>query len=217
MLVAGAVLLDLIVPETAVEPATLLTAALVGVTIYYAIQNRRMAGTMREQHADFRASEIQRQRAVEIFDVHPLLAQIPKLNPGRREAKWEIHVGDRPVLNLTAILRAMAAEPDPNAVDGRTADVGGLGSYGPGSPVIATLTLDRFLGPGGGWKPFEPVWELELTYHGILGQWVIETYEWQIQAIIDDDRSRTRWQLRRLQIQPTTPAAESVDLRFDPT
>src|SRR5690606_14629583 len=90
---AGAVFLDFVMPETTVEPATLLTAALVGVTIYYAIQNRRMAGTMREQLADSRTAEIQRQRAVEILDVHPLLAQIPKLNPARREAKWEIHVG----------------------------------------------------------------------------------------------------------------------------
>lgn len=109
----------------------------------------------------------------------------------------------------------MAEVADAASADGRSAEVGGLGSYGPGARIVATIPLGRFLQPWKAWEPFEDVWEVEVMYNGLLGQWVVETYEWRIRARIKDDRSVGWWQLRRLQVQTTVPGAASVDQRFD--
>lgn len=178
--------------DVGIAPDTVLTIALVAVTVFYAIQNQALERQTTRQ-AD--TAEREQRRALEVLDVQPLLAPAPRTYAGRREAKWEIQIKDRPVLNLHVNLRAMGEAPDPGSTDGRSAESGGLGSYQPGSTVNATIPLGRFLGPGQGWHPFEDVWQTQLTYHGMLGQWVVETYDWRIAEQIRDDRSRSWWQL----------------------
>jgi len=209
--------------RSVIEPATVLTVALVIATIYYALQTLDMSASMRTQVAEASRADLARQREAQILAVEPLLIPMPLVYVSERLATVAIHVGERPVLNLTVTLRAMMAAPDPDSTDGRGSDSGGLGSYAPASHVTARIPLDLFLEPARPTSPprptpYEDIWQVELTYHGLLGQWVVETYVWRIRDNLREGGGEphpTWWHLQRLQIQPSLSGAASLDLTFD--
>lgn len=212
---AGAIAADLYEPngKSVVDPATVLTIALVGVTAYSVLQNRDMLATVRRQVAAARAGEVARQREVQILEVHPFLVQEPNLHLHPPQASLELQVREPPALHIGVIMRAFAEIPDPGSSDGRSAQNVTVGSWPPGTRRTAVIPVDRFLTPGD-FHPFEDVWQVEISHLGLLGQRAVETYEWQIAALSRGDRSRVLWQLRRLQIQPSVSGATSVDQRF---
>lgn len=138
--------------RSVVDPATVLTIALVAVTAYYALQNRYMAQSMRVQADQFRLADLARQRETQILDIQPFLADKPRLTISRPKrtlvARWELPAPARPVLHLTATLRAMRAEPDPGSPDQRSSVSRGLGSRAPGTHPFAIYDLEPFLQPG---------------------------------------------------------------------
>ena len=56
--------------------------------------------------------------------------------------------------------------------------------------------------------------EVVLTYYGMLGQWVVEHYEWLLNESRRGGPVNT-WRLYRLEIEPRgVKGADSLDLRF---
>jgi hypothetical protein len=197
-----------------IEPITVLTIGLVAVTAFYALQNLSMAESMRTQTEQFRAADAARQREAQILDIQPFLADKPIVDFGApSRMAWPLLARDRPVLHLTATLRAMAESPDPGSVDGRSSISRGLGSHPPQGKARAYYELDRFLRPGTH-IPFEDTWEMELTYRGILDQWVVETYRWRVSEDFKASKQHW-WHLSRLQIQTSVAGAPAMNQAFE--
>jgi hypothetical protein len=200
--------------DIGLEPITILTIALVGATIYYALQNRDMADSLRAQIVETRAADASRQRDVQILDVDPFLAPEPQLAADRSSMRITLGPRRRPALHVGVTLRAMRETPEAGSSDGRGAVSGGLGSHPPGADMSIRLPLAGFLRAGPtDVVPFEDVWEVNVTHNGMLGQWVVETYEWRIRDLLAS-HARSVWQLRRLVIQPAVPGARSLELPF---
>ncbi|MHB8399938.1 MAG: hypothetical protein ACYDCI_13575 [Candidatus Limnocylindrales bacterium] len=184
-----------------------LTAALVAVTLYYAIQNHSMAEAMKAQLEQARLGEVARERETWILATRPLLLAEPELGylgAGAPTGFVTVAIGEYPALGLTLILRG-EGRPDPYSA------IVEVGSLAPGTSERAALNLMPFLDLSTG-RLWVPGLELVVTCSGLLGQWVVEHYEWNY-----DDRATIArpWRLHRLEIEPRgVPGAASLDLRF---
>jgi len=203
-----------------VQPITILTIALVGVTGYYAWQDQRMASAMDKQVSATREVDRERQRETQILNVHPLLISEPgnfDLDISNRFLRVPLPIGEDPVLNLTVMVRALADVHDPGSSDGRFAEIAQMGSFPPHSGPIATLNVNPFFRPQNDPDTYDPVWQVIVDHRGSLGQHVIETYDWKIAARLRSDTNQEPWwQLRRLEIVTSVEGAASLIIEFDP-
>jgi hypothetical protein len=208
----GATAIDLF--ETPFEPATILTIALIVVTAYYAYRNRLMSAAMEMQAENGRLADIARQREVHVLNVQPFLE--PKLGLFGQRVHVSLLPVKMPMLHLAVTLRAMASAREATSVDGRSSQTQSLRSIPPGyEPPTAKIEAANYLDSSGpALAPYEDTWEIEITYSGLLGQWVVETYEWRIREQIATEGRGAPWQLRRLQVVTNVAGAASVDLRF---
>jgi hypothetical protein len=196
-----------------IEPITILTLALVAVTGFYAIQNWRMAELMQAQLTAARDADRARQSEVQIRNTDPLLLEAPILGRDRVAAMVAVRSRSTPLLKVTVTLRARMQVPDSNSTDGRSATIQDLGSFPPNtSREAARFTIGPYLTDGQS-RAYEQTWQIEVSYHGLFGQWVVETYEWGILDALADRPAL--WGLRRLQIQPNVEGAKALDQWFD--
>jgi len=183
--------------------AALATVFLGAATLYLGMQARRQSDA--SQDAD-RA----RQREAHILAVRPLLVREPSLSASPAGASLAtvktVVGGEFPVLNLNVTIRGRGQAGDDVAV---SAD---RGSLAPGIEDHAILELLRFADMSTT-RTWGPGLEVVLTYHGLLGQWVVEHYEWLLNAR-REGRPRA-WRLYRFEVEPRgVPGASSLDLRF---
>jgi hypothetical protein len=167
-----------------------------------------------------RKAETARQREIQIVAVQPLLLAQPSvgwLADGSPAAIVHGVIPDGgPALGLSLVLRRDTLPDFAPAVD--------LGSYAPGQELTATIPLADFYKRGT--YADDPMWkvagdphELIAQYYGLMGQRVVEHYEWWLTAVEDPTLQHDRllyWRLARLEIVPSVAGADGLDLHFGP-
>jgi hypothetical protein len=100
--------------------------------------------------------------------------------------------------------------------DGMEPAVLNAGTFPPDrNPETRPLPIPGFLDPGPPLAaPMDPH-EVIVDYRGLLGQRIVEHYEWRLRSVLDASLppDPTRWRLARLEIIPTV--GSGVDLTFD--
>jgi len=140
--------------------------------------------------------------------IRPLLVSEPSIESlpnGLPCAKVRSKAGEYPVLNLTVAIRGAGNDGKPT---GSSTD---RGSIPPGTDDTATVEITPVIDLSTG-RTWGPGLEVVLTYHGLLGQWVVERYEWNYNGRGPHTKA---WRLYRLEIAPLGVAgAASLDQRF---
>lgn len=167
----------------------------------------------RSQIDQSRDAEIAREREVQILGIRPVLMGPPNVGmssaTSQRIAFFNIEAkGDHPLLDVTVTLRGMSTGGD-------WSETKGSGSISPGSKYDVGIAVDPLLTPGPvNLSPINSRAFADLRYRGMLGQVVIETYEWRLDrwiAGVDEPI----WRLQQLRIEPTVPGGVAVDQTFD--
>lgn len=180
-------------------------------TLVVACVTAGLALEVRGQTSASSLAERARQREVHLLAVQPLLFAEPEITGRPPTARFEtLHSGTQPILNLTITLRGRAEDGSDMSQSGPPT------SIAPGDYAVANLELGRFLAPDTGFPWNGSAFEVIATYTGLLGQWVVEHYEWDYNARAtrpaDDPHV---WRLYRFEIEPRgVSGASSIDLRF---
>jgi hypothetical protein len=163
----------------------------------------------KEETKALQAAERNRERETQLLAIKPqLIATAPKRSTGtgsqagRAVAVVSGKTSDLgPALDLRVTLHR----------DGIHATVE-LGSRSAGDPFEAEIPLDKFVTSEMGGPTSGDPHEVIVEWRGLLGQSVVETYEW----FTDQTRagSRLTWRLRRLTIAPSLPDAQPLELEF---
>lgn len=154
------------------------------------------------------AADTARQREAHILSVRPLLVADPGVRSGTNGvlyAKIRAMTGDAPVLNLNVTIRG-----EVQSGEGVSASTD-RGSLPPDTEDTATVELSQMLDLSGK-RTWGPALEVVITYHGLLGQWVVEHYEWRFNERAPHTKT---WRLYRLEIEPRgVTGAPSIDQTF---
>jgi hypothetical protein len=186
-----------------IDWTALATFALAAVTAVLAWQ-------VREQIRAAGEADVARQREVHILAVEPLI--VPEPEPGSTRAGSpvagvRIEVPTRsPVLDLTVAIRGETRDPQ------RDSTSVSRGSLPTGATELVTLDILPFVDLANG-RTWGTTVEVEVSYHGLLGQWVVEHYEWSLTRAMGGDMERL-WRLYRLEIAPNVPGAAAIDQWF---
>ncbi len=195
-------------------------------TFALAVVTAALAWQVAGQTRAAREADRARQRETHLLAVRPLLLHEPVIraaSPGLpiAEMTYEVH-GDLPVLDHTITLRGQAQDGSPMSYSGPPH------SLPAGAGATVRLELGSFLDLQTLFSWNASAFEVVSTYKGLLGQWVVEHYEWDyngrrreeqtVQVLREHGRTvepSPTWRLYRLEIEPRGVAgAASIDLRF---